>query len=94
MAENLGKMAYNVPGVRPGKDTANYLEKTIIRLAFIGGVFLAFLAFFPFLVGNLLKITLFKNLTSLLILIGVVTDTTSQIRGYLISTRYEDFKKA
>ena len=93
MAENLGKMAYNVPGVRPGKDTANYLEKTIIRLAFIGGVFLAFLAFFPFLVGNLFKITLFKNLTSLLILIGVVTDTTSQIRGYLISTRYEDFKK-
>ena len=93
MAENLGKMAYNVPGIRPGKDTANYLEKTIVRLAFIGGVFLAFLAFFPFLVGNLLKITLFKNLTSLLILIGVVTDTTSQIRGYLISTRYEDFKK-
>ena len=93
MSENLGKMAYNIPGVRQGKETTKYLEKTINRLAFIGGLFLAFLAFFPLLIGNVFQFTFFKNLTSLLILIGVITDTTSQIRGYLISSRYEGFKK-
>ena len=93
MSENLGKMAYNIPGIRQGKETTKYLEKTINRLAFIGGLFLAFLAFFPLLIGNVFQFTFFKNLTSLLILIGVITDTTSQIRGYLISSRYEGFKK-
>jgi len=93
MSENLGKMAYNIPGIRQGKETTKYLEKTINRLAFIGGLFLAFLAFFPLLIGNIFQFTFFKNLTSLLILIGVITDTTSQIRGYLISSRYEGFKK-
>ena len=94
MSENLGKLAYTIPGVRQGKETTKYLEKTINRLAFVGGVFLAFLAFFPFLVGNLFKFSLFKNLTSLLILIGVITDTTSQVTGYLVSMRYEGFKKS
>ena len=93
MSENLGKMAYNIPGIRQGKETTKYLEKTINRLAFIGGLFLAFLAFFPLLIGNVFQFTFFKNLTSLLILIGVITDTTSQIRGYLISSKYEGFKK-
>lgn len=94
MAENLGKMAYSIPGIRQGKETTKYLAKVTNRLAFIGGLFLAFLAFFPILVGNVLQFSLFKNFTSLLILIGVITDTTSQINGYLVSTRYEDFKKS
>jgi preprotein translocase subunit SecY len=92
MSENLGKMAYSIPGIRQGKETTKYLEKVINRLAFIGGLFLAFLAFFPLFVGNFIQFGLFKNLTSLLILIGVITDTTSQITGYLVSTRYEGLK--
>jgi preprotein translocase subunit SecY len=58
----------------------------------MGGVFLSFLAFFPLLIGNILQINVFKNVTSLLILIGVITDVTSQIRGYLVSRKYEGFK--
>jgi len=57
-------------------------------------LFLAFLAFFPFLLGNLFNFNIFKNLTSLIILIGVITDVSSQIRGYLVSQNYETFKKA
>jgi preprotein translocase subunit SecY len=91
MSENLGKMAYSIPGIKQGKETTKYLEKIITRLSFIGGLFLAFLAFFPILLNSFIKFTVFKNLTSLLILIGVITDTTSQIQGYLVSTRY-DFK--
>ena len=93
MSKNLSKMAYVIPGVKQGKETTKYLEKLITRLSFVGGLFLAFLTFAPLLVSNLFNITLFKNLTSLLILIGVITDTTSQITGYLISSRYEEFKK-
>ena len=59
----------------------------------MGGLFLAFLAFFPILLGNVLNFNIFKNLTSLLILIGVITDVTSQIRGYLVSRNYESFRK-
>ena len=92
ISQNLAKMAYSIPGIRQGKDTTKYLEKTVSRLAFIGGLFLAFLAFFPLLVGNILHVNIFKNVTSLLILIGVITDVTSQIRGYLVSRKYEGFK--
>jgi preprotein translocase subunit SecY len=93
MSRNLSKMAYSIPGIKQGRDTTKFLQKVINRLAFVGGLFLAFLAFLPILIGNLFHVTLFKNLTSLLILIGVITDVTSQINGYLVSTRYEGFKK-
>jgi preprotein translocase subunit SecY len=93
LSENLTKMAYNVPGLKQGKETTQYFEQVISRLAFMGGLFLAFLAFFPFLIGNLFNFTIFKNLTSLIILIGVITDVSSQIRGYLVSQNYESFKK-
>jgi preprotein translocase subunit SecY len=94
LSENLTKMAYNVPGLKQGKETTRYLEQIISRLAFMGGIFLAFLAFFPLLVGNLFQFNIFKNLTSLIILIGVITDVTSQVKGYLVSQNYESFKKA
>lgn len=92
ISQNLAKMAYSIPGIRQGKDTTKYLEKTVARLAFLGGLFLAFLAFFPLVVGNVLQVNIFKNVTSLLILIGVITDVTSQIRGYLVARKYEGFK--
>ena len=93
LSENLTKMAYSIPGIKQGKDTTQYLEQAISRLAFMGGIFLAFLAFFPILIGNLLQFNIFKNLTSLIILLGVITDVTSQIKGYLVSQNYESFNK-
>jgi len=94
LSENLTKMAYSIPGLKQGKETTKYLEQIISRLAFMGGIFLAILGFFPFLLGNLFQLNVFKNLTSLIILIGVITDVSSQIRGYLVSQNYESFKKA
>jgi preprotein translocase subunit SecY len=92
ISQNLAKLAYTIPGVRQGKQTTVYLENTVTRLAFMGGIFLAFLAFFPYLIANLFQFNIFKNVTSLLILIGVITDVTSQIQGYLVSRNYEGFK--
>jgi preprotein translocase subunit SecY len=94
LSDNLTKMAYNVPGLKQGKETTLYLEQIIGRLAFMGGIFLAFLAFFPLLVGNLFQFNIFKNLTSLVILVGVITDVTSQVKGYLVSRKYESFQKS
>ena len=94
LSDNLTKMAYAIPGFKQGKQTTQYLEQIISRLAFMGGLFLAFLAFFPFLLTTIFQISVFKNLTSLVILIGVITDVSSQIRGYLVSQNYESFKKA
>ena len=93
LSDNLTKMAYNIPSLKQGKETTRYLKQVISRLAFMGGIFLAFLAFFPLLVGNLFQFNVFKNLTSLIILIGVITDVTSQVKGYLVSQNYENFKK-
>ena len=94
LSENLTKMAYAIPGLKQGRQTTQYLEQIISRLAFMGGLFLAFLAFFPFLLTTVFQLTVFKNITSLVILIGVITDVSSQIRGYLVSQNYESFKKA
>jgi len=94
LSENLTKMAYAIPSLKQGKQTTQYLEQIISRLAFMGGLFLAFLAFFPFFLTTIFKLNVFKNLTSLVILIGVITDVSSQIRGYLVSQNYESFKKA
>jgi preprotein translocase subunit SecY len=93
LSDNLTKMAYSVPGLKQGKETNRYFEQIISRLAFMAGLFLAFLAFFPLLVGNLFQFNIFKNLTSLIILVGVITDVTSQVKGFLVSKKYENFKK-
>ena len=94
LSTNLTKMSYNVPGLKQGKATTRYLEQVIVRLALLGGIFLAFLTFFPIIVGNVFKFNLFKNLTSLIFLIGVITDVTSQVKGYLISRNYEGLKNS
>jgi|TARA_B100000282_G_scaffold256040_1_gene202275 preprotein translocase subunit SecY len=93
LSENLTKTSYSIPGLKQGKETTFYLKQVISRLAFLGGLFLAFLAFFPILLSNFFQISLFKNLTSLLILIGVLTDVSAQIKGYLVSQNYESYKK-
>ena len=89
ISQNLAKMAYSIPGIRQGNQTTKYLKQTITRVAFIGGLFLAFLTFLPTLIENIFKLSVFKNVTSLFILISVATDITSQIRGYLIARNYE-----
>lgn len=89
LSENLVKMAFFVPGLKPGKETTQYFEKEISRLAFIGGLFLIFLTFLPLVVGRFLKFSLIGDLSYLIILIGVVTDVTSRVKGYLVAQNYE-----
>ena len=93
LSDNLTKMAYNIPGLKQGKETTQYLEQAISRLAFMGGNIFSLFSIFPSFNRKLFQFNVFKNLTSLIILIGVITDVSSQIKGYLVSQNYESFKK-
>lgn len=95
VSKNLKKMESSIPGVRPGKATTDYLQKTLNRLTFLGALFLAFIAVVPTIIENLTNISTFKGLgaTSLLILVGVAIDTSKQVQTYLISKNYENILK-
>jgi len=95
VSKNLKKMESSIPGIRPGKATTDYLQKTLNRLTFLGALFLAFIALVPSLIESITNISTFKGLgaTSLLILVGVAIDTSKQVQTYLISKNYENILK-
>lgn len=97
IASDMKKNGAFVPGIRQGKPTQDFLESTMNRITFAGAMFLAAIAILPTIVGKLLSvdssITYFFGGTSLLILVGVVLDTSKQIESHLLMKRYEGFMK-
>lgn len=97
IASDMKKNGAFIPGVRQGKPTQEYLEATMNRITFAGAVFLALIAILPTLVSRILKvdptISHFFGGTSLLILVGVVLDTTKQIESHLLMKRYDGFMR-
>ena len=91
--KNLKKMSWRVAGTKQGKDTVYYLGTIISQLALFGGFSITFLASLPYITENVFKVTLFKDLSSLIILVGVVADVISHVQGYLLSDKYKNFKK-
>jgi preprotein translocase subunit SecY len=87
-----------VPGIRPGKPTASFLEKTMTRLTFAGAIFLAFIAVIPRLLirsipGIDWNVASFFGGTALLIIVGVTLDTMRSIESHLLMRRYDGFMK-
>jgi preprotein translocase subunit SecY len=98
IADNMKKYGGIVTGVRPGKATAEYLQKVMFRVTTIGAVLLAVIALLPTLVYSLLNvydwnIVSFFGGTSLLILVGVALDTIRQMEQHLIMHHYDGFMK-
>lgn len=92
MAEDIKRNNGFIPGVRPGKDTANYLDDILSRLTLPGSVFLALIACMPAFAGLLNVQQAFAHFfggTSLLILVGVVLDTLQQIESHLLMRHYD-----
>ena len=92
MAEDMKRNNGFIPGVRPGKDTADYIETIMSRLTFPGSLFIAFIAIMPALAGLLNVQDAFSQFfggTSLLILVGVVLDTLQQIESHLMMRHYD-----
>lgn len=92
VSQNLNKMASSIPGVRPGYETKEYLERVIKNLTVLGSIFLTLISVVPNVVQAITGISTFGGLanTSLLILVGVGMDITRQVRAYQISANYKD----
>ena len=92
MAEDMKRNNGFIPGVRPGHDTAEYLDQIMSRLVFPGSIFLALIACMPAFAGFLKvsqEFAQFFGGTSLLILVGVVLDTLQQIESHLLMRHYD-----
>lgn len=92
LAENLRKNGGFIPGIRPGKKTAEYIEKILSRITFIGAIYVASVCVLPsILQGAPFNLPFFFGGTSLLIVVGVTLDTLQQIESFLITHSYEGF---
>ena len=92
MAEDMKRNNGFIPGVKPGKDTADYIDTVMSRLTWPGSLFIAFIAIMPALAGLLNVQQAFSQFfggTSLLILVGVVIDTLQQIESHLLMRHYD-----
>ncbi|MDH7497080.1 MAG: preprotein translocase subunit SecY [Syntrophomonadaceae bacterium] len=94
VAENIKKYGGFIPGIRPGRPTADYIDRVLSRLTFAGGIFLAFVAILPNFVISITGITsLWFGGTALLIVVGVALDTMKQVESHLLLRSYEGFVK-
>ncbi len=98
LADNMKKYGGFVPGIRPGKPTAEYFDYLITRITWPGAIFLTLIAIFPDFVSASMKvpylIASFFGGTGLLIIVGVMLDTMKQIESHLLMRHYEGFMKS
>jgi preprotein translocase subunit SecY len=92
-AENLKKYGGFIPGVRPGRPTAEFLDRILARLTFPGALYLAAVAALPTILINQTSATFYFGGTSILIVIGVALDTMKQLEAQLMMRNYEGFLK-
>jgi preprotein translocase subunit SecY len=93
IADNLKRSGGFIPGIRPGKKTAEFLDNVLTRITLPGSVFLAFIAIVPFLMMGAMKINFYFGGTSVLIVVGVALDTLQQLESHLQMRNYEGFMK-
>jgi preprotein translocase subunit SecY len=91
VADNLKKYGGYIPGIRPGKKTADYIDFVLSRITFGGAVYLAAICVLPTIITNEFNVQFYFGGTSLLIVVGVALDTVQQIEGHLITRHYEGF---
>ncbi len=93
VAENLRKYGGFIPGIRPGQKTAEYIEKVVNRLTFVGSLYLAAVCILPSLLIKYMHVPFYFGGTALLIVVGVALDTMQHIESHLIMRHYEGLMK-
>jgi len=97
MADDLKRSGGFIPGIRPGTETSEYLDKIMSQITLPGSIFLALIAVFPAFIVKLMNVqsgwALFFGGTSLLIMVGVAIDTMQQINSYLLNRHYDGLMK-
>ena len=92
VAQNLQKMGGFIPGIRPGKNTADFLNFILNRVLLVGAISLGFIAVMPYIVQGATGITTFTiGGTSVLIVVSVVLETVRQVESQLVMREYEGF---
>ncbi|MFA7640869.1 MAG: preprotein translocase subunit SecY [Candidatus Cloacimonetes bacterium] len=93
MAENMVKYGGHIPGKKPGKRTAEYINKVLTRITLPGAVFFAFVALLPELMSHRFDLPFYFGGTGLIIVVGVALDTVQQIESHLTMRHYDGFMK-
>ncbi|MEM9289563.1 MAG: preprotein translocase subunit SecY, partial [Pseudomonadota bacterium] len=92
-ADNLKKYGGFIPGIRPGKRTAEYLDFVLTRITVVGAIYLAVICVIPEILISRYSVPFYFGGTSLLIVVSVTMDTVSQIQGHLVAHQYEGLIK-
>lgn len=93
IADNMKKQGGFIPGIRPGKSTADYIERVMIRLTFSGALYISLVCIIPQLLRYKADIPYYFGGTSLLIVVGVAMDTANQIESHMLMRHYDGFMK-
>lgn len=95
IATNLKKYGSSIPGIKPGKPTADAIDKILSKTTFIGAIMLGIIALIPSLTSYATNITTMQGIgaTSLIIMVGVALDLINQVRSHLLARNYESFLK-
>lgn len=93
LADNMRKNGGFIPGIRPGKRTAEYIEKILTRITLPGAIFFAMIAILPWVLIAQFNVQYFFGGTGLLIVVGVALDTLQQIESHLLMRHYDGFMK-
>ena len=93
IADNMRKNGGFVPGIRPGKRTAEHIERILTRITLPGAIFFALIAILPWVLIGRLGVNYFFGGTGLLIVVGVALDTLQQIESHLLMRHYDGFMK-
>jgi preprotein translocase subunit SecY len=98
MSKNMKEYGSFIPGIRPGRPTAEHLEKILDRITLSGAAFLALIAILPVIVASLLKLpeilTYYLGGTTILIIVSVALDLVDKLNSYLVMRNYEGFLRA
>lgn len=89
VSDNLKRMGGYVPGIRPGRPTADFLDRILQRLTLVGGLYIAIVCIIPSILVAQFNVPFYFGGTALLIAVGVAMDTMQQVETHLISRRYE-----
>jgi preprotein translocase subunit SecY len=92
-ADNLKRSGAMVPGIRPGKNTADYIDRVMTRLTLLGAGYLALVALLPDMLRSIWHMSFYFGGTSLLIVVVVIMDFITQIQSHLMSQKYESILK-
>jgi len=94
VAENLKKNGGFIPGIRPGKKSAEFIDKVLIRLTVVGSIYLAAVCVLPTVLIHRFSIPFYFGGTALLIVVGVAIDTIAKVQSHLVMRSYEGFMKS